>query len=99
MLLINKADYLTPELIAHWNAYFKEIGVQHIFFSALAEQKKIDEDEDQLQNPDDSSSDEINEESDEDDNSQKDSELDDKEETKIDFGTQLLNNLKAEEAV
>lgn len=27
ILLINKADYLTPELISHWNTYFKEIGV------------------------------------------------------------------------
>lgn len=37
ILLINKADYLSEELIVHWNQYFKEQGVQHIFFSALDE--------------------------------------------------------------
>jgi len=37
MLLINKADYLSPELIKHWNQYFTEKGVKHIFFSALKE--------------------------------------------------------------
>lgn len=42
ILLINKADYLSPELITHWNQYFKEKGVEHIFFSALEEQSKID---------------------------------------------------------
>lgn len=44
MLLINKADYLTDELRAHWSAYFNEKGVKHIFFSALDEQDKIDKD-------------------------------------------------------
>jgi hypothetical protein len=42
ILLVNKADYLSEELIAHWNEYFKEKGIQHIFFSALQEQTKID---------------------------------------------------------
>ena len=42
LLLINKADYLTDELRAHWSAYFKENNVNHIFFSALIEQEKID---------------------------------------------------------
>jgi large subunit GTPase 1 len=42
MLLINKSDFLTPELIAHWNAYFKEKNIKHLFFSALIEQNKID---------------------------------------------------------
>ena len=45
ILLVNKADYLSEELIAHWNAYFNEQGIQHIFFSALEEQTKIDEGE------------------------------------------------------
>ena len=27
VLLINKADYLSPELIEHWNQYFKEKGI------------------------------------------------------------------------
>lgn len=43
ILIINKADYLTPELIAHWNEYFKEMGVNHVFVSALKEQAKLDE--------------------------------------------------------
>ena len=42
ILLINKSDYLSEELIAHWNGYFKDKGVQHIFFSAVKEQAKID---------------------------------------------------------
>ena len=42
VLLINKADYLSEELIQHWNQYFKEKGIEHIFFSALQEQTKID---------------------------------------------------------
>lgn len=43
VLCINKADYLSTELIEHWNTYFKEKGVQHIFFSAKMEQQKLDE--------------------------------------------------------
>jgi len=42
LLLINKADYLSQELIDHWNAYFKEKNVKHFFFSALDEQEKLD---------------------------------------------------------
>jgi large subunit GTPase 1 len=37
MLLINKADYLTDELREHWSKYFKEMNVNHVFFSALLE--------------------------------------------------------------
>ena len=33
---------MTPELIAHWNEYFKEKGVNHVFVSALKEQEKLD---------------------------------------------------------
>ena len=29
-------------MIAHWNEYFKEKGIAHIFFSALQEQTKLD---------------------------------------------------------
>lgn len=52
LLLINKADYLTEELRQHWSTYFNEKGVNHVFFSALVEQEKIDkhadsEDEDE----------------------------------------------------
>ena len=49
MLLINKADYLTEELREHWSKYFKENNVNHIFFSALIEQEKIDAHEDEEQ--------------------------------------------------
>jgi large subunit GTPase 1 len=42
ILIINKADYLTPELLTHWNEYFKEKGVDHVFVSALKEQQKLD---------------------------------------------------------
>jgi len=42
ILCINKADYLSKELIQHWNTYFKELGVTHIFFSAKMEQNKLD---------------------------------------------------------
>lgn len=42
ILCINKADYLSQELIAHWNEYFLEQGVTHIFFSAKIEQTKLD---------------------------------------------------------
>jgi large subunit GTPase 1 len=37
ILCINKADYLSPELIEHWNQYFIEKGVTHIFISAKKE--------------------------------------------------------------
>ena len=36
ILLINKADYLSPELMEHWSAYFNQKGVLHVFFSAKA---------------------------------------------------------------
>jgi large subunit GTPase 1 len=45
LLLINKADYLTEELRQHWSTYFKENNVNHMFFSALLEQDKIDKEE------------------------------------------------------
>lgn len=45
LLLLNKADYLDESQIKHWNQYFKEKGVEHIFFSALAEKTKIEKQE------------------------------------------------------
>ena len=45
-MCINKADYLSKELIAHWNKYFKDKKVTHIFFSAKMEQNKLDEQSD-----------------------------------------------------
>jgi len=37
LLLINKADFLTPELRKRWAAYLSEKGVDCVFFSALRE--------------------------------------------------------------
>ena len=45
ILCINKADYLSEELIKHWNDYFKEKGVKHFFFSAKHEQEKLDKED------------------------------------------------------
>lgn len=44
-MCINKADFLSDELILHWNTYFKELGVHHVFISALKEQFKLDNEE------------------------------------------------------
>lgn len=43
--MVNKADYLTEELREHWSKYFNENGINHVFFSALIEQEKIDKHE------------------------------------------------------
>jgi large subunit GTPase 1 len=37
LLLINKADFLTPELRSRWKQSFAAAGVDHLFFSALRE--------------------------------------------------------------
>ena len=42
LLLLNKADFLDEDQIKHWNDYFKEKGVEHVFFSALAERTKME---------------------------------------------------------
>ena len=42
ILCINKADYLSQDLIQHWNEYFLDKKVNHIFFSAKKEQEKLD---------------------------------------------------------
>ncbi|XP_035702234.1 large subunit GTPase 1 homolog isoform X2 [Folsomia candida] len=34
VLLINKADFLTPAQRAHWSQYFNSIGLSHAFYSA-----------------------------------------------------------------
>ena len=47
ILCINKADYLSEELIEHWNQYFKELGVTHIFISAKKEQEKLDKEDEE----------------------------------------------------
>ena len=42
MLILNKADFLTPALRVAWRAYFDKLGVQTVFFSAKAEQARLD---------------------------------------------------------
>ena len=42
MLLINKSDFLSEDLVKHWNAYFTERNIKHLFFSALLEQDILD---------------------------------------------------------
>jgi large subunit GTPase 1 len=37
MLVLNKADFLSPEQRAQWSSYFKERNIKMVFFSALAE--------------------------------------------------------------
>lgn len=43
ILLINKADFLSDELLRHWNNYFTEKGIKHVFFSARREQDRLDQ--------------------------------------------------------
>jgi large subunit GTPase 1 len=45
LLILNKSDYLDESQLQHWNDYFKEKGVEHIFFSALAEKHKMEAEE------------------------------------------------------
>jgi ribosome biogenesis GTPase A len=40
--MINKSDFLSPQLVEHWNRYFNERNIKHFFFSALIEQDKLD---------------------------------------------------------
>jgi len=42
LMLVNKSDYLTESQRMAWSAYFTKMGVDHLFFSAYEEQKKID---------------------------------------------------------
>ncbi|KAG1650082.1 Large subunit GTPase 1 [Nymphon striatum] len=43
MVLMNKADFLTSEQRKTWRNYFESIGVEVIFFSALEELEKVDD--------------------------------------------------------
>eukprot|EP00299_Pterocystis_sp_00344_P018979 c9452_g1_i2.p1 GENE.c9452_g1_i2~~c9452_g1_i2.p1 ORF type:complete len:434 (+),score=119.82 c9452_g1_i2:53-1354(+) len=43
LLLINKADLLTPELMESWCSYFRSEGIDFVFFSAMIEQAKVDQ--------------------------------------------------------
>ncbi|KAL7554636.1 hypothetical protein ACHAWF_018138 [Thalassiosira exigua] len=43
LVLVNKSDYLTEGQRRAWSGYFEERGIDHLFFSAHNEQKKIDE--------------------------------------------------------
>jgi large subunit GTPase 1 len=43
ILLLNKADYLTVKQREAWARFFQKNGIDFIFFSAIEEQEKIDE--------------------------------------------------------
>ena len=43
MMIVNKSDYLTERQRQLWSEYFTERGIDHLFFSAYDEQKKIDQ--------------------------------------------------------
>jgi large subunit GTPase 1 len=43
LMIINKGDYLTDVQRKAWSEYFAGKGVDHLFFSAYEEQKRIDE--------------------------------------------------------
>ena len=43
LLIINKADFLSEKQRGEWAAYFRGKGIDFIFFSAKAEQEKLDE--------------------------------------------------------
>ena len=43
LMLVNKSDYLTERQRRAWSEYFTKRGIDHLFFSAYDEQKKIDE--------------------------------------------------------
>ena len=42
ILCINKADYLSEDLIKHLNNYFREKNLNHVFISAKKELEKLD---------------------------------------------------------
>ena len=42
LMVVNKSDYLTERQRKMWSEYFTKRGVDHLFFSAYEEQKKID---------------------------------------------------------
>ena len=42
LLLINKSDYLSEKQRQEWHIYFQQEGWDHLFFSAHAEQAKLD---------------------------------------------------------
>ena len=42
------SDFLSEDLIKHWNAYFVEKKIKHLFFSALTEQERLDAGEDEF---------------------------------------------------
>ncbi|KAK1742978.1 Ras GTPase, GNL1-like [Skeletonema marinoi] len=43
LMLVNKSDYLTEGQRRAWSEYFTKRGIDHLFFSAYDEQKKIDQ--------------------------------------------------------
>lgn len=43
LMVVNKSDFLTTKQREAWSEYFTMRGIDHLFFSAYEEQKKIDE--------------------------------------------------------
>ena len=43
LIVVNKCDFLTEKQRMWWHTYFKQHNIEHLFFSAYAEQKKLDE--------------------------------------------------------
>jgi len=42
VVIVNKCDYLTAVQRRRWHEYFTELGLEHIFFSAVVEQEILD---------------------------------------------------------
>ena len=43
LIVVNKCDFLTEKQRMWWYKYFKQHNIEHLFFSAYTEQKKLDE--------------------------------------------------------
>ena len=48
LLLLNKADLVSLEQRKEWANYFKEEGIQFVFFSAIEEQERIEDEREKV---------------------------------------------------
>ncbi|XP_033764098.1 large subunit GTPase 1 homolog [Pecten maximus] len=78
LILINKADYLTPIQRNVWYTYFKDRGVQVAFWSALEETARQNEEKENEEQKD---MDQLEEEEEEEEDSEDDDEMDDNSES------------------
>jgi len=51
IVLVNKSDFLTPKQRQMWHEYFSHDSIYHFFFSARAEQDKLDQQSVETSNP------------------------------------------------